>query len=94
MDCAVGENKETFWRGEQELYRKEGGSVAAFCRSRGHTENKFRYWLEKFDDAKPVKAKSDFIAIKVESSKRIERTPPDPAWLAELILHLSAGVRR
>jgi len=91
MDYVVRTERETFWRGEQDLYRKTGGSVAAFCRSRGHTENKFRYWLEKFEGAKPAVAKSDFIAIKVEQQKRVARALPDPIWLAEFILRLSQG---
>jgi hypothetical protein len=91
MDSAVQVDKETFWRSEQELFRKTGGSASAFCRSRGHIESQFRYWLEKIEGVKPAVAKPDFIAIKIEQPKRVVRTLPDPIWLAEFILRLSQG---
>jgi hypothetical protein len=91
MDCVVQTDKEVFWRKEQELFRETVGSASAFCRSRGHVESQFRYWLEKIEGAKPVAMKSEFIAVKVDQPKRVERRLPDPIWLAEFILHLSRG---
>jgi hypothetical protein len=57
MDCVVRIEREKFWRQGQQLYQNTGGSVAAFCCSRGHVESHGRTPMQTFLEAKPLCAR-------------------------------------
>lgn len=91
MDSTVQLEKEVSWPAEVALFEKHTGSLAGFCRSRGISEHRFRYWEHKL--RKPGKSKtvsvSPFVALKVEA--KVARGLPDPRWLAEFVLHLNGS---
>jgi len=92
MDSSVQLEREISWASEVEQFESYSGSLAAFCRSRGVSPGRFRYWVGKLGKRKKGSgvSVSPFSAIKVEA-KIAGTLLPDPRWLAELILHLSSG---
>ena len=94
MDSTIQSGKVVSWAEEVALFAKHTGSLAGFCRSRGLTEIRFRYWEQKL--RKPGKSKtvlvSPFVAMKVEP-KLSGVALPDARWLAEFLKHLSGTGR-
>jgi hypothetical protein len=94
MDSTIQLEKAVSWPEEVELFEKYEGSLAGFCRSRGLSEVRFRYWEQKL--RKPRKSKavsvSPFVSVKVEPKAGVSMSSlPDPRWLAEFILHLNGS---
>lgn len=83
------------------------GTVSAYCRDQGVSRSTMNYWLKKVRTEKSSAAprlpalgdpgRAVFVPIEVVADPVELRTPslrtglPDPRWLAELVLHLSAG---
>ena len=91
------ENKQR-WQEIYERYVVSGLSVVKFCSGEGISKSTFIYWKDIFrGHKKREKAKSSFIPVNLsERSKlKVESVLPNPRWVAELILELSAlgGVR-
>lgn len=86
--------KEEFWRGHMSKSARFPGSLAAYCRSEGLSIHTFHYWRKRFakgENRLPRPVSAPFVEVEIERSP--ERRLPDAAWVAELILHLSRGVR-
>ena len=92
MESSVQLEREVSWPAEVERFERHSGSLAGFCRSRGLSPVRFRYWVQKLDKRKKGSgvSVSPFTAVKVEA-KIAGTLLPDPRWLAEFILHLSGG---
>ena len=91
MDSTTQLEKAVSWPAEVALFEKYNGSLAGFCRSRGLSEVRFRYWEQKLRKPRMSKAisVSPFVSVKVEPKESISMASlPDPRWLAEFILHL------
>ena len=89
--------KENFWHEQMEMANKFPGSFEAFCKAQGLSIHTFMYWRQKFsNENKKTKAliPSPFAQVAVEGSSPVvlQRALPEAAWLAELILHLQAGL--
>lgn len=94
MDSTIQMQKAVSWPAEVALFEKHTGSLAGFCRSRGLSEVRFRYWEQKLRKSGKSKAVSPFVALKVEAKPRAATVLfPDPRWLAEFIFHLNGSGR-
>ena len=71
--------------------------LAAYCRANGVSLGALNYWRKK-DKPKPpaLVQRPAFIPIQVMAAEDEIQSPrlPDSKWVADLILHLSAGVSR
>lgn len=94
MESSVQLEREVSWPAEVEQFQHHSGSLAGFCRARGVSPVRFRYWVEKLGKSKKGRAVSvsPFTTVKVEPKVSVV-TLPDPRWLAEFILHLNGSGR-
>jgi hypothetical protein len=97
-----GIEKETKWRGHLERANARTGSLEKFCRDEGLSLATLNYWRKKLNEdsgtsmpavitrARPKAPQ--FIPVQLTESTRDSKRAqlPDPAWLAELILHLTS----
>jgi hypothetical protein len=87
--------KEKLWQEHIRLATGHPEGWASYCRKSGISINTLNYWRARLK-SKPGKIKSktnSFIPVQVltaESKPREVR--PDAKWVADIILHLSAGL--
>ena len=86
--------KQQYWRGHVAAVEKYFGSHEAYCRAEGISSSALKYWRRKVGKCRSgaLAPMARFVPVEVTR----ERQPaglPDPRWLAELIFHLSVGVK-
>lgn len=89
--------KEKRWQERLEAANVHPGGLAAYCRENQVSRSALDYWRKKIRKAtlQRLNQPRPFIPIEVlEAELRIANKPvlPDAKWVAEVILHLCAGM--
>lgn len=98
MGLSHNQEKEKFWRRQLTLWEGSGSTQVEYCRENGLSPHVFLYWRRKFaDKGRGQKTSrelvmSSFARVEILPSERCDRVLPEAKWLAELIMHLQAGV--
>ena len=88
MSGETRREKESFWRSELTLLEKYSGSSSEFCRERGLSLYRLKYWQRRLGESESGKAVavSPFIAVAVGTVAA--PSLPDARWVARIVLHL------
>lgn len=79
---ATMKDKRQYWQSVIDRYSGSGLSQKDFCRKEDISLHSFQYWNQRLRHHGVVA--QGFSRVEVEVSPRL----PDPAWVAQLILHL------
>ena len=86
------------WREHVAKAQEHGDGFASYCRVNGISNSTLVYWRKKLGPkpASELRQGSPFIPVQVLNVESMPRgsTLPDAKWVAEVILHLSAGISR
>lgn len=93
---------EARWRKRVAGVREHRGTLTSYCHAQGISLEALKYWRNKLEAKSVVQAARSsvrpqpFVPIQVVSPEpmRTGLSLPDARWVAELILHLSAGTGR
>lgn len=88
-----------YWREEIRLAAEHPKGVRDYCERNGIQRQAFYYWKKRLNGRGPLRRRSTaaFAKVEVVDSPLEVRRPaaqerlPDPKWLAEFLLALSAG---
>ena len=93
--------KEKYWQEHLRLAREHKAGPTSYCRAVGISIMSLSYWRKRCERRPLAKIheRSAFIPIQIlnpeiPAVRSLERELPDAKWVADLILHLSAGVSR
>jgi len=91
-----GANRER-WQERVRQANQHPEGLSAYCRANDISIGALNYWRKKEQSKSPALAqRSAFVPIQVMAAETEVPAPrlPDSKWVADLILHLSAGVSR
>lgn len=86
--------KEKLWREHIRLATGHREGWASYCRKSGISINTLNYWRSRFKSKSGKKrTKADvFVPVQIlETGSKSRDVRPDAKWVADIILHLSAG---
>ena len=92
---AADNSKQQYWRGHVAEVEKYSGTHEAYCRGEGISSPALKYWRKKIGKENRTGSLAQvqrFIPVEI-TQERLIKGFPDPRWLAELIIHLSAGAK-
>ena len=84
-------DRERYWRGVLERWRRSGISIRAFCREEGVSEFSFYRWRKRFGAEEREGPR--FVAVELVDSKVLEGTGEGSASGVELVLASGQVVR-
>ena len=91
MKSSVRAEKSKYWREQVKMSGEYSGTLSEYCKGQGIHQPSLQYWRKKLGSelSSPKQMIAVFSKVEVDLPKA---ALPEARWVAELVLHIFAGL--